>query len=948
MAITTLPAALAELVEGSSAPHLVELALVQLVDDQPGLPDRLAGEPDLARALVAVLGASRSLTRLCRADHRAIDVLGHLDRRPPPDWSSPGALSGWKHLELARIAARDLMGLDELEEVGRGLSDLADDVLSGALVIAQEGAGRADPLAVIGMGKLGAQELNYASDIDVVFVAPEGNGGEGRGREGRGREEGDVEALGRQVMAVARGCWRVDAGLRPEGRDGSLARSVSSYQAYWERWAQPWEAQALLKARTAAGDPQLGNAFERAAADWVWGRPFGAEDLRQLRTMKERAERDLASRGLTQREIKRGRGGIRDVEFAVQLLQMVHGRADPGLRLRATLPALAELARAGYVRPGDATDLSNAYRFLRLVEHRLQLVEEAQVHTVPGEAGARNLLARVLGYRDNSTGPTGPTGSTGSAGSALSRFDADLSRHQAIVRSIHERLFFRPLLEAFTGPAAGQVQVMGADAAIDRLAAFGFTDAARARAAVEELTRGLTRSSRLMSQMLPLLLGWLSETPDPDLGLLGLRTLACRGHLRDRMIETFRDSPEAARRLCQLVGTSRLLLVPIERNPDLLGALGHPRPPVRRARAELVDAAMAAGRAGGPASRPAGLFRFQQRERFAIAARDVLGSEDEPAGVGACLTDLAEATLEAALASLEPAVPLAVVAMGSFGGAELSYASDLDILLVFDEAPGAGAQDAEAPEAEKVASALIRMVNGTTPAERIFTLDAGLRPEGRQGPLARSLHGYRFYYSRWAKTWERQALVRARVAAGDQELGQRFMSVVDDFVWSSPLDDEGQRDVRRMKARVERERIPPGEDPQFHLKLGRGSLADVEWTTQLLQLRHGVRSASTLRAISALAASGHLEAADGEALSRAHSWLSHVRNRLCLVRGTPTNSLPTQAGELGRLARSLELSPSALRDQYRQLTRRARAVTERLFYGIDPRPPSRGATRSGS
>ncbi len=933
---TTLPDGLAGLVETSSAPRLVGLALAQLSGDQPGLLDRLENDPGLAMALVAVLSASRSLTRLCRTDHRAIHMLADLNRRPSPDWSSPEALSGWKHLELARIAARDLMGIDALEDVGRALSVLADDVLSGAVVLSQRGA-ETVPLAVIAMGKLGGQELNYASDIDVLFVAPEVRGGGGSG--------GGPEALARQVMAVARGCWRVDAGLRPEGRDGQLARSVSSYRAYWDRWAQPWEAQALLKARRAAGDQEMGDAFEGAATAWVWGRPFGAEDLRQLRTMKERAERDLASRGLTQREIKRGRGGIRDVEFAVQLLQMVHGRADPGLRLRATLPALAELARAGYVRPGDATDLSNAYRFLRLVEHRLQLVEEAQVHTVPGEAGARNLLARVLGYRDNSTGPTG---STGSAGSALSRFDADLSRHQAIVRSIHERLFFRPLLEAFTGPAAGQVQVMGADAAIDRLAAFGFTDAARARAGVEELTRGLTRSSRLMSQMLPLLLGWLSETPDPDLGLLGLRTLACRGHLRDRMIETFRDSPEAARRLCQLVGTSRLLLVPIERNPDLLGALGHPRPPVRRARAELVDAAMAAGRAGGPASRPAGLFRFQQRERFAIAARDVLGSEDEPAGVGACLTDLAEATLEAALASLEPAVPLAVVAMGSFGGAELSYASDLDILLVFDEAPGAGAQDAEAPEAEKVASALIRMVNGTTPAERIFTLDAGLRPEGRQGPLARSLHGYRSYYSRWAKTWERQALVRARVAAGDQELGQRFMSVVDDFVWSSPLDDEGQRDVRRMKARVERERIPPGEDPQFHLKLGRGSLADVEWTTQLLQLRHGVRSASTLRAISALAASGHLKAADGEALSRAHSWLSHVRNRLCLVRGTPTNSLPTQAGELGRLARSLELSPSALRDQYRQLTRRARAVTERLFYGIDPRPPSRGATRSGS
>ncbi len=941
---TTLPDGLAELVETSSAPRLVGLALAQLSGDQPGLLDRLENDPGLAMALVAVLSASRSLTRLCRTDHRTIDVLADLNRRPSPDWSSPEALSGWKHLELARIAARDLMGLDALEDVGRALSVLADDVLSGAVVLSQGGT-ETVALAVIAMGKLGGQELNYASDIDVLFVAPEVKGGQVRGGGGSG---GDPEALARQVMAVARGCWRVDAGLRPEGRDGQLARSVSSYRAYWDRWAQPWEAQALLKARRAAGDHEMGDAFEGAATAWVWGRPFGAEDLRQLRAMKDRAERDLASRGLTQREIKRGRGGIRDVEFAVQLLQLVHGRADPALRIPATLPALSELAQAGYVRPADAGDLSDAYRFLRLVEHRLQLVEEAQVHTVPNEPGARTLLARVLGYRDDSTGTS----------SALSRFDADLSRHQATVRSIHERLFFRPLLEAFTAPAAGAApaagpanQVMGADAAIDRLTAFGFTDAARARAAVGELTRGLTRSSRLMTQMLPLLLGWLSETPDPDLGLLALRTLASRAHLRDRMIETFRDSPQAARRLCQLVGTSRLLLVPIERNPDLLGALGHPQLPPRRARAELVDTAMATDRAVTPATRPAGLFRFQQRERFAIAARDVLGPADDPAEVGAGLTDLAEATLEAALASLEPAIPLTVVAMGSFGGAELSYASDLDILVVFD-GPGVGAPridspqahgpEAQTPEAERLASALIRVVNGTTPAERIFTLDAGLRPEGRQGPLARSLEGYRTYFSRWAMTWERQALVRARVAAGDQALGRRFMSVVDDFVWSSPLGEESQREIRRIKARVERERIPPGEDPQFHLKLGPGSLADVEWTTQLLQLRHGVRSPATLDAIRALAASGILAATDAEALNQSHLWLSHVRNRLCLVRGTPTNSLPTRADELGRLSASLDLTASALRDQYRRVTRRARAVTERLFYGIGANHLDRG------
>ena len=373
-------------------------------------------------------------------------------------------------------------------------------------------------LAVVGMGKLGGRELNYASDVDLLLVG-----------------EGDpvaVDRAGRALIDIAGRCFRVDANLRPEGRDGSLVRSVDAYLAYWARWADPWERQALLKAAPSAGDSALAARWQEAASAAVWETPFGAEDLRHVRALKVRAEEEVRRRGVADREVKRGPGGLRDVEFSAQLLQLVHGREDPELRSASTLGALEALARGGYVDRADADDLAEAYRFLRRVEHALQLDEERQTHTVPAARDERRRLARVLGYQGNPDG--GPT----------HQLDRDLSRLRAQVRSVHERVWFRPLLDALAGAGS-----LGEEAAADRLEAFGFTDLERTRQAVRELTRGLTRSSRMMRQLLPLLLDWLSTSPDPDLGLLGLRRLASGEDRSRALASAFRDSPEVARHL---------------------------------------------------------------------------------------------------------------------------------------------------------------------------------------------------------------------------------------------------------------------------------------------------------------------------------------------------------------------------------------------------------------
>lgn len=854
----------------------------------------MSDAPVVEHARTVVRNASRSLGRLLDSDPAAGDVLERLDDRAPVDASSVDGLVRWKQHEFLRIAARDLLGLDDFERVVAAISLLATDVLDSAVRLAG-----GDGLAVIGMGKLGGGELNYASDVDVMLVTD----GETDPRES--------DRTARAVVDIARRCFRVDLNLRPEGRNGALVRTLASYEAYWERWAEPWEFQALLKARAVGGHADLGRAFDASALAHLWAKPFSAESIRSVRAMKVRAEADVARRGLTDRELKLGAGGIRDVEFAVQLLQLVHGGADVELRTPATLDALAELADAGYVDRHDADQLGAAYRYLRTVEHRLQLDDEQQVHAIPAGELELDRLAHVLDY----------SGTV--AASATQRFLTDLQHHQATVRAIHERLWFRPMLEAFAHEGD---RILTEEAAAARLAAFGFSDVERTRQAVRELTRGLNRSSRLMQQLLPLLLDWLSASPDPDLGLLGLRNLATGPQRSMELATAFRDSPEVARRLCRLLGTSRMLGELLRRNPDMIEVLGDASALRLRSRVELVDgAATAAGWRADPDERWSALKRLTDREGLRIAAHDVLDLIDV-SEVGRALTDLAEATVEAAVGVLEPPLPFAVIALGRLGGGELSYASDLDVMFVYD-----GSTPADFKEALRVATSLLHGVGGHRP--HIYDLDADLRPEGKDGPLARSLDGFRTYYESYAQPWERLAMVRARAVAGDRDLAARFFDVLDPFVWRGGVSEAERREIRRVKARVETERIAASEDAQYHLKLGRGSLSDVEFTAQLLQLEHDVRSPGTVDALDALLAHGRLDVDDHRVLVDAYRFCEGTRNRWFLVNSAPGDALPARLEELERLAVSLGTPARQLRDDYRRVTRRSRRVFERLFYG---------------
>jgi glutamate-ammonia-ligase adenylyltransferase len=642
-----------------------------------------------------------------------------------------------------------------------------------------------------------------------------------------------------------------------------------------------------------------------------------------------------------ERELKLGRGGLRDVEFAVQLLQLVHGRVDPSLRVGGTVPALMALSAGGYVGRDDTATLIASYRFLRTVEHRLQLLRLRRTHLLPTDEQQLRWLARSLGYKPDHRGE------------AVAVLDAELNLHTREVRRLHEKLFYRPLLSA-VARVPGEHLHLGSKAAGDWLRALGFADPEGALRHLAALTGGVSRSASMQKYLLPVLLQTFASCPNPDAGLLAYRQVSEALGGNQWYLRLLRDEGQVAERLAQLLGSSQYVAALLTRTPEALKILADDAELEPRSAAALAGAwRQAAGRAPDPQAGIQVIRGLRRQELLRVAAADLLGRLDV-VQLGHALSDIAAATLQVGLDvavrahALEIGIDaadlpmdLAVIGMGRLGGREMGFGSDADVLFVHRPRPGA--DEARATAAANAVAHTLRRLLGEPAPDPAFELDADLRPEGRQGALVRSLSSFREYYERWMSIWEVQALLRAVPVAGNEQLGADFVTMIDPIRYpEGGLTDEQVAEIRRIKARVERERLPRGADPATHTKLGRGGLADVEWTVQLLQLQQAaevpaLRVAPTVDALAALGDARLLDGEQTEALRSAWDLATRARNAIFLVRGRASDQLPRPGLELAGVARACgygpDTDPGQFLDDYRRTTRRARSVVEQVFYG---------------
>lgn len=842
---------------------------------------------------------------------------------------------------LSEIVAADLAAaqpVEAIEAVSAALADAAAAALDAALAVARTIVaedGRigtreelsATRLAIIGMGKAGARELNYVSDVDVIFVA-------GTSDDSVLDEAHAVDIatrLARETMTVLSGfdieppLWEVDAALRPEGKQGALVRSLASHLAYYDRWAKSWEFQALLKARAIAGDRELGAEYIAAVQPKVWSSAEREDFVESVQSMRERVTEHIPAEEVPY-QIKLGPGGLRDIEFTVQLLQLVHGLSDETLRTRGTLESLEALTARGYIGRSEGLAFGDEYRILRLLEHRQQLENLTRTHLMPHDDEGMRRLARSSGLADSASG-----------------LQEVWDRVRRSVREQHTRLFYRPLLAAVASLPAEE-RMLSTEQAGSRLAAIGFRDPAGALRHIAALTSGISRKATIQKHLMPVMLRWFAEGTDPDYGLIAFRRISERLGDTHWFLRMLRDSSGAAERLTRLLSSSRYVGELMEWIPESVAWLDSPsalRPRGAPALDEEARAIQTRHSTVTSALRAVRALRRRELLRTAMGAvLDQVGVDE----LARTLTDITEATIQAALRAVrrdvvppeDDAMDFSIIAMGRFGGAELGFGSDADVLFIYD-ANGVDPQRAQQHATKIVAGLREHLTDHRLPLE----LDADLRPEGRNGPIVRTLEAYTQYYRRWSLSWEAQALLRARGIAGSAKLIARFTALADSIRFPQQVSMQDVREIKRIKARVEGERLAQGADPRRHLKLGPGTLSDVEWMVQVLQLQYGhrvpdLRTTSTLQALDAAVLADLFPSADAEKMRSAWLLASRLRSAMTLLTGQTKDVLPRELRELDALGRLLgypDRSASILEEDYLRVTRRARRVFEKQFYG---------------
>ncbi|HVA40711.1 MAG TPA: bifunctional [glutamate--ammonia ligase]-adenylyl-L-tyrosine phosphorylase/[glutamate--ammonia-ligase] adenylyltransferase [Candidatus Binataceae bacterium] len=903
-------ATLLKLVEESPAELRVALADAALAGD---LALCVGGSEVVAQGLGAMGPHWLEFFRAARrATAESIDSAIRFAAGPSADRQEAARRLGEFKLRLfLQIAIADLVGRLDVAATMRAMSRLADECIAAALECARLIVGPRAPAAatfcVLGMGKLGAQELNLSSDIDLIYVF-----------DGPDDDAEAVARLGETLTELLSAkCFRVDMRLRPGGRNSPLVTPFEGALSFYQSFGETWERAALLRARPVAGAREVGRRLLDELGHFVYRRYLDFDTLRQLRAMKHQIERELRGPDLVDRNIKLGYGGIRELEFIVQALILVYGGRDPRLRTARTLAALERLGALGYLNAGRARELAAAYLFLRDVEHKLQVVAALQTHVLPADEAGRRALAARMGR--------------GKDGAAQVRFETELKNHRALVAAQ-----FREMLGAAEhrgGRAASEAAEHAWRTALDphqsapMLQALGFARSEESAGHLILLARGpehalaaaAPRRRELLERLGPLLLDEIRELADPDLALMNLASFIAAIGARSSFLELLEQHPATRRVVLSLFASSAHLSTIFIRHPDMIDTLVRSdlaRP--RRSLAEL-DEELRALIAASPdlESRLDAVRAFRHQEFLRIAIADLAGDLNTDA-VQTELGLLAEVVLRRALelaraevaarVSIPPALELVALAMGRLGAAEMSYNSDLDLIFVYHDR-GEVAEGSRVA-ASRIVQKLIAVLEARTREGYAYKIDLRLRPSGNAGPLVASLEGYRDYHGTSSSAvWERQALVRARVIAGEPELAAEVEAARREFVFGRGLSCAEVGEIAAMRLRIERELGADGRG-RLNIKQGRGGLVDVEFLSQMMALRYGhahpeLTGRATVALLRGAGQCGLLEHGAAAQLEADYGFLSRLENRLRIETDQAAWALSTEPESLGPLARRM-------------------------------------------
>jgi [glutamine synthetase] adenylyltransferase / [glutamine synthetase]-adenylyl-L-tyrosine phosphorylase len=828
----------------------------------------------------------------------------------PDRQAAAAALGRFMRRMMVQVAIADLLDRLSVGETALAMSELADECIRTALELATRFLGHrareVGPFCILAMGKLGARELNLSSDVDLIYL--HASSGSPDSSEAAAR-------LGEWFTEILSArCFRIDLRLRPGGRSAPLVTPIDGAINYYENLGEPWERAALLRARPVAGDLEIGYQLRTELNHFVFRTYLDFDTLRQLRAMKHQIEAELKTPAMIERNIKLGRGGIRELEFIVQALTLIYGGRDPRLRIEQTVAALEKLDTLGYLPSKRARELADAYLFLRDVEHKLQVVAGLQTHVLPADHDGMRALAARMGF--------------GKGAGALEKFSAPLKAHRALVE-----LQFRETLaggdEESTRSISSAAELawnsaLNPDSSTRYLRELGFARADESARHLELLARGPShaptspRRRELLERLGPMMIDEIGRLPDPDLALMNLAEFIAAVGARTSFLALLEQHPATRRILLRLFASSAYLSTIFIRHPDMLDTLVRSDLAATRRSPVELRAELAGLIAASPdfESKLDALRAFRHQEFLRIAIADLAG-DLELFDVERELTTLAETVLDEAmvLARIQTearfAIPatmrLCAIAMGRLGAGEMSYNSDLDLIFVYDDRAEVAGGSREI--ASRITQKLIAILESRTREGYAYKIDLRLRPSGNAGPLVTSLAGFREYHRQSSAVWERQALVRARVITGDAELGREVEAARREFVYGRGLIPAEVAEIAAMRHRMEME-IGAEDKTRLNIKQGHGGLVDVEFLVQMMALSHGhqhpeLRVRDTMALLEALDSLHLLAHADAATLETDYKFLSRLENRLRIESDQPAWAIPTSVTGLRPLARRM-------------------------------------------